>query len=64
MRGHPVELPIVISPKVPGYVVTGPLDVCVGDSGVIYSVPYNENSSYSWNIPAGAYITSNLIQTE
>ena len=56
--GIPVELPIVISPKVPGYVVTGPLDVCVGDSGVIYSVPYNENSSYSWNIPAGAYITS------
>ena len=56
--GIPVELPIVISPKVPGDVVTGPLDVCVGDSGVIYSVPYNENSSYSWNIPAGAYITS------
>ncbi|HQK67015.1 MAG TPA: hypothetical protein PLL94_02610, partial [Bacteroidales bacterium] len=56
--GIPVELEIVISPKVPGEVVAGPLDVCVGDSGVIYSVPYNENSSYSWSVPAGAYITS------
>ncbi len=56
--GLPVEFPIIISPVMPGVVVSGPLDVCQGDSGVIYSVPWHTGSSYSWSIPAGAYITS------
>ena len=56
--GIPVEFPITVVEKVPGFVVSGPLNVCQGDSGIIYSVPWNEGSSYSWSIPAGAYITS------
>lgn len=37
--------------------LTGPLSVCVGSSGVVYSTD-NSKSNYIWNISAGGIITS------
>ena len=56
--GLPVDLPITISPVIPGAVVAGPLQVCNGDAGVIYSVPFQAGSTYSWVVPAGASINT------
>lgn len=39
--------------------ISGPLSVCQGQTGVIYSTPGIANAtSYSWTLPAGATITS------
>ena len=57
--GKPVDFPITVVEEVPGTTVTGPLAVCKGDTGVIYSVPDHSGSTYSWSIPAGAFITTN-----
>ncbi|MEI6681394.1 MAG: T9SS type A sorting domain-containing protein [Bacteroidota bacterium] len=39
--------------------ITGPASVCVGSTGVAYSVPSIANAtSYVWTVPAGATITS------
>jgi len=39
--------------------ITGPASVCVGSTGVAYSVPTIANAaSYAWTVPAGATITS------
>jgi hypothetical protein len=39
--------------------ITGPVSVCNGDAGVIYTVPVIAGaSSYAWTVPAGATITS------
>jgi PKD repeat protein len=59
--GLPVELPVTVSPIIPGTPgVSGPDEVCVGDAGKVYSVAFNAGSSYSWTVPAGATITSPL----
>ncbi|MFN6945869.1 MAG: PKD domain-containing protein, partial [Cytophagaceae bacterium] len=39
-------------------VVSGPVNVVTGASGVVYSVPDNEGSSYVWNVSGGASIVS------
>jgi hypothetical protein len=56
--GVPVEFPIIVTPISPGVNVSGPADVCLGDAGVVFSVPDNAGSSYSWTVPPGASITS------
>ena len=56
--GLPVELPVIVSPIIPGVDITGPSSVCNGDVGVLYSVPFNAGSTYSWVVPAGASITT------
>ncbi len=39
--------------------ITGTASVCMGSSGVVYSVPPIANATgYVWNVPAGATITS------
>ena len=39
--------------------ITGPASVCVGATGVAYSVPTIANATtYAWTVPAGATITS------
>ena len=39
--------------------ITGPVSVCMGDQGKIYTVPIIAGaSSYSWTVPTGAIITS------
>ncbi len=55
--GKPVKFPVTVVEEIPGVLVNGPSSVCKGDTG-IYSVPYNAASSYSWSIPAGAFISS------
>jgi PKD repeat protein len=57
--GPVVHFPVTVQPTIPGAVVAGPLAVCQGDAGVVYSVPDNAGSTYSWVVPAGATITSN-----
>jgi|GEM_PF-1027244 len=57
--GNPVDFPITVTPVSLGVDISGPSDVCVGDTGVIFSVPENAGSVYSWTVPPGASITSN-----
>ena len=57
--GPPVSFPIVVVEMIPGEVVDGPLVVCQGDTKVVYQVPDNPGSIYSWIVPPGASITSN-----
>jgi len=56
--GVPVQKPVTVVSTLPGVVVAGPTEVCQGDTDVIYSVPDNPGSTYSWLVPAGAAITS------
>ena len=54
------DFPITINP-LPGVagIISGPTEVCAGQSGVIYSVPPIDNAtSYDWIIPSGANIIS------
>ncbi len=55
--GKPVKFPINVVEVIPGVLVNGPSAVCKGDTG-IYSVPYSPTSTYSWSIPAGAFIST------
>ena len=56
--GPIVNLPVTVSPEIPGVTVTGPTAVCKGETGIVYSVPDNAGSSYAWIVPAGASIVS------
>jgi hypothetical protein len=56
--GDTIEFPVTIVEVIPGSVVNGLSTVCKGDTGVIYSVPDNPGSTYSWDVPPGAYITT------
>lgn len=39
------------------YSIEGPVHVKPGAAGLSYSVPYHEGSTYTWNCPAGFWIT-------
>jgi hypothetical protein len=42
-------------------VINGPVNVCINGSGYVYTVPAIPNAtSYSWNLPSGATITSGV----
>ena len=57
--GPTVHFPVTVQPVPPQSVVAGPLTVCQGDAGIVYSVPDHSGSTYSWVVPAGATITTN-----
>lgn len=57
---EPAVLNVNVAPK-PGTAgqVTGPASVCAGSTGLVYSVvPVTSATSYEWNLPAGASISS------
>ena len=56
--GLPKTLNVTVSPIFPSLVPDGPVSVCQGETGIVYSVPENAGSVYSWIVPAGASITS------
>lgn len=41
---------------IPPYLITGPQNVNINQSGVGYSVPNTSGSTYNWSVPAGATI--------
>jgi hypothetical protein len=45
-------------PTNPGTITPGSASVCVGATGVTYSVPNTAGYTYTWSVPAGATITA------
>ena len=45
-------------PASPGTITPGSASVCVGATGVTYSVPNTTGYTYNWTVPAGATITA------
>lgn len=58
--GPVVTLPVTVHPfPEPAGIISGPAEVCQGESGIIYSVPpILQATSYSWTLPGGCTITS------
>ena len=51
--GAPVNLNVAISPAPTTSGITGNANVCIGQTGVSYSVTNSVGSTYSWNITGG-----------
>lgn len=49
---------ITVHPKPVITAITGDPDVCNSETGVLYSVPSHTGSVYEWEVPLGAYITT------
>ncbi len=58
--GPDVILPVTVNPlPVPAGSISGPNEVCQGQTGVVYSVPpIAQATSYFWTLPAGCTVTS------
>ncbi|MFI5149452.1 MAG: kelch repeat-containing protein [Bacteroidia bacterium] len=54
----PVSINVTTSPAPVTSSITGTSPVCPGASGIVYSVTNSPGSTYNWNVPAGASITS------
>jgi hypothetical protein len=54
----PVSVTVLTAPATPGS-ITGPGNFCSGQTGVVYSIaPVTGATSYTWQVPNGASITS------
>ena len=57
--GLPVSTNVNVTSAALGVVPAGPMNVCEGATGVVFSVPdHPPLSTYSWSLPPGAFITS------
>ncbi|MBN4051613.1 hypothetical protein JYU16_02250, partial [bacterium AH-315-M05] len=58
--GSTVTLVVTVNPLPTTSAITGPVTVCEGSAGNIYSVTETAGSSYAWTVPAGASIITNI----